>query len=266
MAIPFSQLSFPEAYEQALVGPLFQPWAELTVRQMDLGPGDRVLDIACGTGIVARLAKEAVGDQGVVVGVDLSPPMIAVARRSALAIDWREGDAGALPLQPGETFDVVFCQQGLQFFPDRAAAVREMHRALARAGRVAVSTWRPDTEFPFLYTLRKIAESHIGPIDDRRHSLGERGALESLFQAAGFRDIVCSTVTRTIRFADGSAFIRLNALALVGMSAASKSMSEAEREEALSAIVRSSTEAARSSTDASGLAYELATNLLTASK
>ncbi|WP_157628157.1 class I SAM-dependent methyltransferase [Ensifer sp. BR816] len=85
---------------------------------MKLSKGDRILDIACGTGIVARVAKERLGDGGSIVGVDVSADMLAVAHAITPNIDWREGDASALPLRKGEHFDVVVCQQGLQFFPD----------------------------------------------------------------------------------------------------------------------------------------------------
>ena len=169
----FSQQSFPQIYEQALVGPLFRPWVDSLLEGVELGPGDRVLDIACGTGIVARLARERLGATARVVGIDVNPQMLAVARRVAPAIDWREGDAGVLPLGSDEQFDVVLCQQGFQFFQDRAAAARQMRRALVRGGRLGVSTWRPDEEFPLLRQLREIAERHLGPVDDRRHSLGE---------------------------------------------------------------------------------------------
>src|SRR5262245_45406857 len=94
-----NQASFPERYEQWLVGSLFRPWAELTLDEVKLSSGDHVLDIACGTGIVARVAKERLGDAGYVVGVDVSPDMLAVARAVAPPIDWREGNAIALPLR-----------------------------------------------------------------------------------------------------------------------------------------------------------------------
>jgi len=90
-----SQASFPEMYERWLVGPLFRPWAEMTIEEMKLSSGDRVLDIACGTGIVARVAAKRLADAGAVVGVDLSPDMLAVAHAAAPGVDWREGNAGA---------------------------------------------------------------------------------------------------------------------------------------------------------------------------
>jgi ubiquinone/menaquinone biosynthesis C-methylase UbiE len=264
MALPLAQFSFPDIYEQALVGPLFKPFAEFTLDEVGLAAGDRVLDIACGTGIVARLAKERLGATGRVVGVDLSPAMLAVARRVAPDIEWREGDARALPLHDNEPFDVVICQQGLQFVPDKLAAARQMHRALVPGGRLGVSTWRPDDEIPLGRELRRIAERHVGPIVDRRHSYGDSAPLEALLRDAGFRDVRSKTVSRTIRFSDGTVFVRLNAMALVGMSAAGKDMNDEARERMVAAIARDSAEAARQHTDGIGVAFELLSNVATA--
>ncbi len=260
----FSLASFPEMYEMALVGPLFQPWVAPLLDDVELEPGDRVLDVACGTGIVARTAKERVGSTGTVVGVDLSPQMLAVARRVAPLIDWREGDAGALPLRDGERFDVVLCQQGFQFFPDRAAAARQMHRALVPGGRLGVSTWRSDEEFPVLHELRAIAERHLGPIADRRHSLGDPGPLEAVLREAGFHDVRSKRLSRTIRFPDGSVVARLNAMALVGMSAQGRTLDEEGRRRVVDAIVADSADLVRSHTDEAGFAYEIGTNVVLA--
>jgi ubiquinone/menaquinone biosynthesis C-methylase UbiE len=259
-------MSFPEIFEQALVGPLFRPWAGPLLDDARLAPGDRVLDIACGTGIVARVARERLGPGPTIVGVDLSAPMLDVARRVAPDIDWREGDAGALPLRTGEQFDVVVCQQGLQFFPDRAQAVREMHRALVPGGRVAVATWRPDSEVPFGLALREVAERHVGPIADRRHGFGDADPLAALFRDAGFSDVAVKTVGRTIHFADPMVFVRLNAMPLVGMSARGKDLAEDERARLVTAIVGDSEAIARAHSDPHGLHFELSTNVLTATR
>lgn len=261
MALPFSQLSFPEVYEQALVGPLFRPWAERMLDDVELALGDRILDIACGTGIVARLAKERLAGTGKVVGIDLSSAMLAVARHVAPDLDWREGDAGALPLLDNEEFDVVTSQQGLQFMPDKPAATRQMRRALAVNGRLAVSTWRCDEECPVLLELRHIAERHLGTLVDARHSFGEAGPIETLLREAGFRDVRSKTVSHTVRFDDGSVYVRLNAMALVGMSAASKEMSDDERRQVMAAIARDSADVVRRQTDEQGFAYEISTNV-----
>ncbi|HEY9505242.1 MAG TPA: methyltransferase domain-containing protein [Gemmatimonadales bacterium] len=264
MAIPFARLSFPDMYEQFLVGPLFRPWAEGVLEAVALTPADRLLDVACGTGIVARLAKDRLGHAGTVVAVDLSPAMLAVARRAGEGIDWREGDAAALPLEDGERFDVVVCQQGMQFFPDRAAAARQMRRALVPGGRLAVSTWRPDEEAPVCRELRHVAEHHVGPISDRRHCFGEADPLEALLRDAGFHEVRSRTLSRIIRFETGAVFVRLNAMALVGMSGGSKEMDDGARERAVAAIVRDSAGILEANTDETGFTFQLGTNLTTA--
>ncbi len=193
--------------------------------------------------------------------------LLAVARSVAPEIDWREADvAASLPLRDGEAFDVVTCHQGLQFFADRAAGLRHMRQALGTGGRLAVGTWRPDEEFPFLLELRRIAERHMGPIQDRRHSLGDGEEIEKLLRDAGFRDVRSTTASHTVRFPDGAAFVRLNAIALVGMSAEAKTMSDDERERRVQTIVRDSADLLAGHSDANGLSYELASNVATASK
>ena len=264
MTLPFAQMGFPELYEQALAGPLFRPWAGPLLEDAGLTAGDRVLDVACGTGVVARTARERLGPAARVVGVDMNPGMLAVARRVATDIEWREGDAGALPLDDNEQFDVVVCQQGLQFFSDRPAAARQLRRELAAGGRLAVSTWRPDDESPVLLELRRVAERQAGAIVDRRHSLGEAGALESLLLDAGCHDVRSKTVSRTMRFSDGSVFVRLNAMALVGMSAASKDMDDETRAQLVETITRDSDHVVRAQTDEQGFAYDISTNVATA--
>jgi ubiquinone/menaquinone biosynthesis C-methylase UbiE len=259
-----NQASFPEMYERWLVGPLFRPWAETTLDEVRPSPGERVLDIACGTGIVARLAKERLGERGHVVGVDISADMLEVARAAGPGIDWREGDAADLPVGHGEGFDVVICQQGLQFFPDKAAAAREMRRALAAGGRLAVATWRSDDEMPFLRELRRVAERRLGAIADSRYGFGDAATLDKVLRDAGFDDVRVRTVTRTIRFDDGAPFLRLNTMAFVGMSAAGKTMDEEERKRVIDAIVSESAQVAQSHADRSGLAFELRTDLATA--
>lgn len=259
-----NQASFPEMYERWLVGPLFRPWAEVTLEAARLAAGDRVLDIACGTGIVARLAGECVGAAGAVVGVDISPDMLAVARDVAPEIDWREGDAAALPLAPGERFDVVVCQQGLQFFADRRAAAAEMRRARTKGGRLVVATWRSDEEIPFFRELREVAERRLGPVADQRYGFGNAEALEALLRDAGFRSVRSEIVTRTMRFEDGAPLVRMNAMALVGMSAAGAAMDEQARKAAVEAIVSESAPVLRSYFDAGVLVFQLSTNLATA--
>jgi ubiquinone/menaquinone biosynthesis C-methylase UbiE len=259
-----NQASFPEMYERWLVGPLFRPWAELTLDEVGLSQGDRLLDVACGTGIVARVARERLGAGRHIVGVDISPGMLAVASASVSDIDWREGDANALPLHDDEQFDVVVCQQGLQFFPNKAVATAQLRRALATGGRLAVTTWRSDDEIPFFRELRGVAERSLGAILDQRHSFGNAGPLEKLLQNAGFKEIQLKTLSRTLRFEDGAPLLRLNTMALIGMSDRGKMLNDQERSGVVEAIVRESAPVLQRYTDGAGLAFEFRTNLATA--
>jgi ubiquinone/menaquinone biosynthesis C-methylase UbiE len=133
-----------ELYERYPARYILGPWAPLLVDAARLAAGDRALDVACGTGVVARIAAQRVGPGGRVVGVDLNPGMIAVAASlPALVgapIEWLERSAVDLQL-PDASFDVVLCQQGLQFFPDKLVALREMRRVLSHGGRLALSVW-----------------------------------------------------------------------------------------------------------------------------
>jgi ubiquinone/menaquinone biosynthesis C-methylase UbiE len=255
------QASFPEMYERWLATPLFRPWAELTLDEVGLSADDRVLDIACGTGIVARIARERLGADACVVGIDVSPDMLAVARAVAPDIDWREGHAGAFPLRGAEQFDVLVCQQGLQFFTDKPGAIGEMRRASTKGGRLAVTTWRSDEEIPFFRELRRVAEHQLGPIADRRHGFGDAASLEALLRAAGFARVRSRTVSRVMRFGLDTPFLRLNTMALVGMSAAAKTMTDEQRKRTVETIVGESAPVLRRFADASGIAFELSTNL-----
>lgn len=133
-----------ELYECYPARYILGPWAPLLVDAVGLAGGERVLDVACGTGAVTREAAKRVGPGGRVIGVDLNPGMIAVARSlPALvgeSIEWLECSALDLQFEKA-SFDAVVCQQGLQFFPDKAVALREMHRVLRNGGRLALSVW-----------------------------------------------------------------------------------------------------------------------------
>jgi ubiquinone/menaquinone biosynthesis C-methylase UbiE len=256
--------TFPEIYERELVGPLFRPFAEVLLDRVGLRDGDRLLDVACGTGIVARVAKARLGPRGHIVGVDSSPLMLAVARTAAPDLDWREGSAESLPVPSGEQFYVLTCQQGLQFFSDRVGAVREMHRVLEPEGRLAIATWRPIDEVPLVRDLHRAAELHLGPVVDRRHAFGDQVALASLVTGAGFEDVVVETVSKTIQFADAPTFLFLNAMALVGMSAGGTALSEDARVELAKTIARDSERVLPPYTQGQGIIWEIGTNVLTA--
>lgn len=142
----FSVSSVAGTYDEIYVPRIFIPWARLLLEHAALRPGEAVLDVATGPGTVARLAADAVGSRGRVVGADFSAAMIAIAREKptsvgAAPIEYLVSPAAPLAVDDGG-FDVATCQQGLQFFPDRPAAVREMYRALRPGGRIVAAVWR----------------------------------------------------------------------------------------------------------------------------
>ena len=190
--------------------------------------------------------------------------MLAVARTVAPGIEWREGNANALPLEEGERFDVVFCHQGLQFFPDKPAALTEFRRAMNSAGRLVVAVWKSLDETPFVRESHELAERRLGTFVDRRHSFGDASALEQVVADAGFDDVRVENVMRMIRFTDPAIFVRINTMALVGMSPASSTMKDDERARLVDAIVEESAAIVRQYTTAGELAFELGANVATA--
>jgi ubiquinone/menaquinone biosynthesis C-methylase UbiE len=181
-----------EAYEQYAVTSWSGPLAEQLVARSAPRDGERVLDVACGTGIVARLAAQCVGARGTVAGVDVNEGMLAVAQAQDASIDWRRGDIEALPLADGAV-DLVLCQQGLQFFPRRAAALAEMRRVLAPGGRVALSVMRPIAHNPGWGALADALDRHAGPDAGAMMRAPfpdwDAAELRELVTSAGFDDV-----------------------------------------------------------------------------
>jgi SAM-dependent methyltransferase len=143
--------------------------------------------------------------------VDLNPGMLAIARSVEPSVDWQEGNAGALPFADG-SFDVVFCQLGLQYFPDRSAALGEMHRVLAPNGRVVLLVWRPIQHSPGFAILAGALERHVGAhaatIMRAPFGLGDAEELRTLMIGAGFRDTAIRSEAGTVHFPSTGDFIR----------------------------------------------------------
>jgi ubiquinone/menaquinone biosynthesis C-methylase UbiE len=174
--------------------------------------GERVLDVACGTGAVARVAAECVGEGGRVVGVDVNRAMLRVARARLPELEWREASVLALPFVEGE-FDAVFCQLGLQFVPDRPAALREMRRVLASGGRFGASVYSSIERNPAAEALSDALDRQFGEGAARakrqEHSLADRAELAGLLATAGFAGVRVETVTREVRFASAEEWARI---------------------------------------------------------
>ena len=212
-----------EMYEQHLVPAMFEPFARDLIHLCNIRRSDKILDVACGTGIVSRLAIDYVDViAGKVVGVDINPVMLNMARHCSVGtdIDWNEGSTMSLPF-PNEFFDLVVCQQGLQFFPDRIKALGEMNRVLVGAkgnrdkdrsyGRLVLSVWTSIKDSPGFSILKRLLQETISheaaTIMQLPHSLPDSSELVSLVRAAGFSNILSKEVTKTISFPSVEEFV-----------------------------------------------------------
>lgn len=207
-----------DAYERYLVPTIFEPWARDLVDLASIRPGHRVLDVACGTGIVARLAAPRVGPAGAVRGLDLNADMLAVAATACAgvspAIEWTQGDVEKLPY-PDAHFDVALSQFALMFFPDRVRALAEMRRVTVPTGLVALSVWR-SLEINRVYlglaaALERHAGSDAAVMMGSPFALGDAGELRDLLSAAGFRDIRIRIDVKMERFPSPEEMIRREA-------------------------------------------------------
>jgi ubiquinone/menaquinone biosynthesis C-methylase UbiE len=202
----------PENYERFFVPAVALPIAERLIRTAAPRPGERVLDVGCGTGIVARLAAEQVAPGGSVAGLDPNAGMLAVARAAAppaLGIAWHEAPAEAMPL-PDAAFDVVLCQMTLQFIPDRAQALREMRRVLAAGGRVALNA--PGPAAPQFEILAAAVARHLGAeaggFVRAVFALHDEAELRTLLADAGFADPHTGAETHELLLPPPADFLR----------------------------------------------------------
>ena len=194
-----------------MVPAMFARWAKVLLELVAPQPGERVLDLACGTGIVARTAAPMVQPGGEVFGVDINPAQIATARSINSSIKWREGDAGSLPFTDQE-FDLVVCQQGFQFFPDRVQAVKEIHRVLRPGGRVGIAVWSSIDEFPGYLALvhalrRRVGSSAVRPMYDLS-ALSDSSKFSRIFTEGRFPNADVVTLSNDAIFTSAEEFTR----------------------------------------------------------
>jgi len=199
----FTAVSLPQAYARHLVPQLFDPWARELLARADAPRGASVLDVACGPGTLTRIAAAHVGAQGRVLGSDISAPMLAQAAQI-------DAEAGAAPISYLErsvtdmgladhSFDVVLCQQGLQFFPDRPAALAEMRRVLAPGGRILIATWAAEQPLGLFGPIAQavaaagVPEPFPRAFDPLSYAL-DAGELRALLGDAGFDEVDVQTV------------------------------------------------------------------------
>jgi SAM-dependent methyltransferase len=257
-----------EIYQRYLVPAVFAPWAAMLIEQAVLQPGERVLDVACGTGVVARLAVKPVGSTGQIIGLDNDAEKLGVARSLPLlpgvSLAWQEGNALAMPFADA-SFDALLCQQGQQFFPDRSAALREMHRVLVPGGRVVLSVWGPLEWCPGYTALVRALEHHIGTaaasIMRAPFVLGEASEVRSLLAEGPFHEVQLHTTVRTVHFASPEQFVQIE------MTPSHLEGPVARMDErALSVLISEVKTALQPYVSPDGLAFPMQAHLVTAQK
>ena len=202
-------------FETCVVPYFLGPWIPDLIGRASLQAGDRVLDVACGTGAVTRVAAVKVGSSGSVVGLDMSPEMVAVAKqvtgRLVPAIEWHIGDAARLPFADS-SFDTVLCQQGLQFFADRQGAAREFRRVLSPSGKVAVAVWSKIENNNYFLAVGRAATRYLGEEVGRQYqtsfSLAKPVELRTLLLNAGFKSVEVKSLAKKMTLPPLEKFIQ----------------------------------------------------------
>ncbi len=253
-----------ELYERCPARYILGPWAPLLVETARLSSGERVLDVACGTGVVARAAAERVGPRGCVVGIDLNPGMIAVAQSlpaiDGAPVEYLERSALDLGLNDA-SFDVVLCQQGLQFFPDKAVALREMRRVLAANGRLALSVWNTVGLYNTAVSaaLAQFMGRDIAVRFNASRNTPASDELRQLITEAGFSDVEVSVARINVQLPRIDKFVLDHLAATPVASAVASIDAEARRQ-----IGASVMQELQSYTDGDGISYPEETHVVTA--
>ena len=190
-------------YEALFVPALFDAWTKHLVEGACISDESHVLDVACGTGILARKALARTGENGRVVGADPAPGMLAAAEELEPAIEWVLCGAESLALDD-ESFDCVTSQFGMMFFEDREKSAQEMFRVLRPGGSLAVATWRSVEHNPAYADIIGVLDEYVGgqAADALRlpFSLGNSEEVVSALQSGGFVDINVAAETEMARF------------------------------------------------------------------
>ncbi len=203
-------------YEREMVPAMFMPFARDLVGRMQIRDHMRVVDVGCGTGIVARLMGEKSNATNTVTGIDINAAMLAVARANSAEfvcrMDWREASAEALPFEDGAV-DLLVSQHAFMLFPDQPAAAREMHRVLRPGGGLYVSAWRHYSRQPhyaaFIDGLERFMGAKAADLMKTAFQFETEDAIRGPIAEGGFQEIAVETVTMDVRFPSSNYFVRM---------------------------------------------------------
>jgi len=206
-----------QVYQSIFVPAMLDELTGLSVAAAAPTEGETAVDLACGTGIVARRIAPILGPGGGVIAVDLRPGMLEVARAldppPGAAVTWRQGDATALDLASGKA-DLVICQQGLQYFADRPAALAEMRRILRPGGRLVLTVWCNLGELGLMDELVAAEARHLAAFDVTFEDIalpftaGDPEMLARIVGAAGFDRVAVRRERITARFPSADSLVR----------------------------------------------------------
>lgn len=237
-----SDYRMAEGYEKLVVKGILQHWTPILLKRIPPQPGDHVLDLACGTGVVTRSVLPLVQPGGSVVGQDINKAMLAVASSLLPAqegrVTWQEGPAENIPF-PDQSFDLVLCQQGMQFFANRAAGASEMYRVLRRNGRVGVAAWQGIHTLPLYLKIYNTVNSEVPVPDEEIQSgfnLGNPDELAGLLTAAGFKDVDVAPFSQNASIDDPGLFARMIVMGAAMSSAEFKKLDQPAQAELLKAL------------------------------
>jgi len=223
------------AYERFIVPAYMLPAAKGAIELGAPQPGEKILDVACGTGLVARLIAQKVAPGGELKCLDFDPAMIAVANEvvqspSGVNITWHCASALSMPFEE-KSFDVVICLHGLQFMPDYGAALAEMRRVMKPGARLLITVWSTiDRNKGHYAVVRGLERQQVMPAAMLKgFALGERGKLESLVSAAGFRDVSVTAMQGNVRFPSAEKFVEALAAGAVAARHALAGLPEEKR-------------------------------------
>lgn len=200
----------PSAYEKYIVPAYTDTWAREIVKRACLQEGEKILDVACGTGLVARTAADAQENASMIAGIDVNEEMLKKAKELTRGINLHHCNVTDMPF-PDNYFDVILCQQGLQYFPDQNFALKEMKRVLAENGRIIISVWRPLKYSPFYESLFNALEKYVNKISASMlalaFTLGDLKKLKVLFDDAGFKRTHIDIVIKQMRYSPFEDFV-----------------------------------------------------------